>query len=53
VKGFKNAVKGSNISVAGNFPHDPTAPNTNPMFGRPRDVLDPGRRLQFGLRYGF
>ena len=31
----------------------PTPPNTNPMYGRPRNVLDPGRRLQFGLRYGF
>jgi hypothetical protein len=31
----------------------PTLPGTNPNFGRPSSVLDPGRRLQFGLRYGF
>jgi hypothetical protein len=31
----------------------PTLPATNPNFGRPSSLLDPGRRLQFGLRYGF
>jgi hypothetical protein len=31
----------------------PTLPATNPNFGRPSTLLDPGRRLQFGLRYGF
>ncbi len=30
-----------------------TLPNVNPSFGMPRSVIDPGRRLQFGLRYGF
>jgi len=31
----------------------PTLPATNPNYGRPSSLLDPGRRLQFGLRYGF
>jgi hypothetical protein len=31
----------------------PTLPATNPNFGRPSNLIDPGRRLQFGLRYGF
>jgi len=31
----------------------PTLPGTNPNFGRPSSLLDTGRRLQFGLRYGF
>lgn len=31
----------------------PPLPDTNPNFGRPRAVIDPGRRLQFGLRYAF
>ena len=31
----------------------PTLPATNPNFGKPSSLLDPGRRLQFGLRYGF
>ena len=31
----------------------PTLPATNPDFGKPREVIDPGRRLQFGLRYAF
>jgi hypothetical protein len=31
----------------------PTLPATNPNFGRPSSLIDPGRRLQFGLRYGF
>jgi hypothetical protein len=31
----------------------PTPPATNPNFGRPSNLIDPGRRLQFGLRYGF
>jgi hypothetical protein len=51
------AFEGVNIFSFDNFSNydgfQPTLPNTNAMFGRPRDVLDPGRRLQFGLRYGF
>ena len=31
----------------------PTLPAMNPNFGRPSTLLDPGRRLQFGVRYGF
>ena len=31
----------------------PTLPATNPNYGRPSSLVDPGRRLQFGLRYGF
>ena len=31
----------------------PTRPAVNINFGRPRRLIDPGRRLQFGLRYGF
>jgi hypothetical protein len=31
----------------------PTLPGTNPNFGRPSSLIDPGRRLQFGARYGF
>jgi hypothetical protein len=31
----------------------PTLPATNPNFGKPRELIDPGRRLQFGLRYAF
>jgi hypothetical protein len=31
----------------------PTLPSTNPNFGRPSRLIDPGRRLQFGLRYQF
>ena len=31
----------------------PTLPATNPNFGKPSSLIDPGRRLQFGLRYGF
>jgi hypothetical protein len=31
----------------------PTLPATNPNFGRPSSLIDPGRRLQFGVRYGF
>jgi carboxypeptidase family protein/TonB-dependent receptor-like protein len=31
----------------------PTLPATNPNFGRPSSLIDTGRRLQFGLRYGF
>jgi hypothetical protein len=29
----------------------PTLPATNINFGRPNSLLDPGRRLQLGLRY--
>ncbi len=31
----------------------PTLPATNANFGRPNSLIDPGSRLQFGLRYGF
>jgi hypothetical protein len=31
----------------------PTLPATNPNFGRPNSLIDPGARLQFGVRYGF
>ena len=31
----------------------PRLPATNPNFGRPNALIEPGRRLQFGLRYGF
>ncbi len=31
----------------------PTPPAVNPNYGRPRAFIDPGRRLQFGLRYTF
>jgi len=32
VKGFKSAIKGSNITLVGNFPHDPTAPNIDNQY---------------------
>jgi len=31
--------------------NDPAGPNPN--FGKPRRLIEPGRRLQFGLRYAF
>ncbi len=31
----------------------PTLPATNLNYGRPSSLIDPGRRLQFGLRFGF
>jgi hypothetical protein len=31
----------------------PTLPAVNINFGRPNALIDPGRRLQFGLRYDF
>jgi hypothetical protein len=31
----------------------PTPPAVNINFGRPSNLIDTGRRLQFGLRYGF
>ena len=31
----------------------PTLPSVNPNFGRARRLIDPGRRLQFGVRYAF
>lgn len=31
----------------------PTLPAVNINFGRPRNLIDPGRRLQLGLRYAF
>ncbi len=51
------AFEGVNVFSFDNFSNYdgflPTPPATNPMFGRPRDLLDPGRRLQVGIRYGF
>ena len=38
------------LSMATNIP---TLPATNPNFGKPSSLVDPGRRLQFGLRFGF
>ena len=59
--GQKRAVslifQGFNIFSFDNFSgyqgNIPTLPATNPNFGRPSSLLDPGSRLQFGLRYGF
>ena len=31
----------------------PTPPSVNINFGRPNGLIDTGRRLQFGVRYGF
>ena len=31
----------------------PTLPSVNINYGRPSSLLDPGSRLQFGVRYGF
>ena len=31
----------------------PPLPAVNINYGRPSSLLDPGRRLQFGVRYGF
>ena len=31
----------------------PTLPAVNQNFGRPNSMIDPGRRLQFGVPYGF
>jgi hypothetical protein len=31
----------------------PTLPQTNPNFGKPSSLLEPGSRLQFGMRYVF
>jgi hypothetical protein len=51
------AFEGVNVFSFDNFSNYdgfiPTLPNTNPMYGRPRDVVDPGRRLQVGVRYVF
>lgn len=32
VKGFKSAIKGTNLTLVGNFPHDPTAPNLDNQY---------------------
>jgi branched-chain amino acid transport system substrate-binding protein len=32
VKGFKDAIKGTGITLVGDFPHDPTAPNIDNQF---------------------
>ncbi len=51
------ALEGVNVFSFDNFSNydgfQPTEPRINPMFGRPRDLIDAGRRLQFGIRYGF
>jgi outer membrane receptor protein involved in Fe transport len=59
--GAHNAVsvifQGFNVFSYDNFSgyqgNIPTLPATNPNFGKPSNMVDPGRRLQFGLRYGF
>jgi Carboxypeptidase regulatory-like domain/TonB dependent receptor len=54
---FSVAFEGVNIFSYDNFTNYdgfiPTLPSTNPNFGRPRGLIDPGRRFQFGLRYAF
>lgn len=35
------------------FDFIPTLPAVNANFGRPSGLIDPGRRLQVGIRYGF
>jgi Carboxypeptidase regulatory-like domain/TonB dependent receptor len=51
------AIEAFNIFSYDNFAgydgFKPTLPATNQNFGRPSRLLDPGRRLQFGLRYAF
>jgi Carboxypeptidase regulatory-like domain/TonB dependent receptor len=51
------AIEAFNVFSYDNFADydgfQPTLPATNPNFGRPRKLVDPGRRLQFGVRYGF
>src|SRR5205085_1579297 len=32
VKGFKDAIKGTGITLVGEFPHDPTAPNIDNQY---------------------
>jgi hypothetical protein len=59
--GANNAVsvifQGFNVFSHDNFSgyqgNIPTLAATNPNFGKPSSMIDPGRRLQFGLRYGF
>ncbi|HEY8549104.1 MAG TPA: carboxypeptidase regulatory-like domain-containing protein [Vicinamibacterales bacterium] len=51
------AIEGVNVFSFDNFTdydgYIPTLPATNPLFGQPRRLIDPGRRLQVGVRYGF
>lgn len=51
------SIEGVNIFSFDNFKDFdgfiPTLPNTNPNFGTPANLIDPGRRLQVGLRYAF
>jgi Carboxypeptidase regulatory-like domain/TonB dependent receptor len=51
------AIEGVNIFSFDNFAdidgEIPTLPSVNPNFGRGRRLIDPGRRLQFGVRYAF
>jgi len=51
------AIEGVNIFSFDNFADIdgfiPTLPSVNPNFGRGRRLIDPGRRLQFGVRYAF
>jgi Carboxypeptidase regulatory-like domain/TonB dependent receptor len=54
---FSVIFQGFNIFSFDNFTgyqgNIPTLPATNPNFGRPNSLIDPGSRLQFGMRYGF
>jgi outer membrane receptor protein involved in Fe transport len=54
---FSVIFQGFNIFSYDNFMdfvgNIPTLPAVNPNFGRGRRLIDPGRRLQFGLRYAF
>jgi outer membrane receptor protein involved in Fe transport len=51
------AIEGFNIFSFSNYKDFdgfiPTLPQVNANFGKPSATLDPGRRLQFGLRYSF
>ncbi len=51
------AIEGVNIFSFDNFADIdgfiPTLPSVNPNFGRGRRLIDPGRRMQFGVRYAF
>ena len=40
-------------NYAGYSGNIPTPPAVNVNFGRPSSLIDPGRRLQFGVRYSF
>jgi hypothetical protein len=51
------AIEGVNIFSFDNFADIdgfiPTLPSVNLNFGRGRRLIDPGRRMQFGVRYAF